>query len=134
VIVEWIVTLGVGGAILGLVSVIYALWEKRLSNQEKMTALILSTYITRETHDALWAERADRIEKIFEITDRQHHENHEVNQQLLTRIESKMDTNAREVTDRRHKMQERLDEICQRLAMLEARPDDPRLRVNRYPK
>lgn len=127
-IMEWVVSIGIGVVIVALIGVIYALWDKRLTAVETLVAHFAATYLTRAEYDKLSIERADRMQGLLERIDEHRKENHIANQQFLARIEAKIDSNDRETTDRRHDMYARLDEICQRLAMVEAAPGDPRLR------
>lgn len=103
---DWGWILIIGGVVLGLISVIFGLLVQRLNRVETTSAAALS----RADHERLCAERSERVEHQLE--------------ELLDLIKENHTT----ATDRRHQIYGRLDEICQRLAMIEAVKGDPRLR------
>lgn len=106
---EWLISILVGVVIVGLVSVIFGLLVSRLNRVEEIAGEALS----RQDHERLCTERSDRVER------------------YLTELHQLIKENDRLAIDRRHSMYGRLDEICQRLAMIEAHPGDPRLRDQR---
>lgn len=128
---EWLWALIIGGVVLGLIAVIFGLLMQRLSRIEALAETTAANALTRTEHERLCSERADRIEKSFARYDFDRREMHAANQTMLSRIESKIDSNEALAIDRRHKLYSRMDEVCQRLAMLEAVPGDPRLRASR---
>lgn len=105
---EWGWILVVGGVVLGLVSVIFGLLVQRLNRVEAAAAGSLS----RAEHEHLCTERSERVER------------------QLAELQELIRDNHKTSTDRRHSMDGRLVEICQRLAMIEAVKGDPRLRRN----
>ena len=102
---QWVYPLVIGSVVLALIGVIFGLLMQRLGGVEGLA----SEALLREDHERLCAERMERVER------------------RLTELFALIKENERVAVDRRHLMYGRLDEICQRLAMLEAKPGDPRL-------
>lgn len=121
---EWLIPVGIGVVIVGLVGVIFGLTMARLRTVEES----IQEKLSREEHEKLCAVRNQWIERMLTKLDSDQREKHENNVEVLRRIESKIDANDKEATDRRHDMYGRLDEICQRLALMEGLEGDPRLR------
>lgn len=121
---DWMMQVLVGVIVVGLIGVIFKLTMARLHAVETS----LQGKLSREEHERLCTLRNQWIERMLKKLDSDQREKHESNVAMLMRIESKIDINDKEATDRRHEMYGRLDEICQRLALMEGMEGDPRLR------